>query len=83
MFKIYTQPSCSYCTAAKNLLSSKGLPFVEIDITNEAAKSQMLTEVPGARTVPQIFKNDTYIGGYEALVEQVKNDEQSTHVLFG
>jgi len=81
MYKVYSKPGCSNCTAAKNLLTSKSIPFVEMDITDEETKNRLLTEVPHARTVPQIFYNETYIGGYNELNERIKNE--STNVLLG
>ena len=81
MYTIYSKPGCSNCTAAKNLLTSKSIPFVEMDITDEETKNRLLTEVPHARTVPQIFYNETYIGGYNELSERIRNE--STNVLFG
>jgi glutaredoxin 3 len=82
MYKIYSKPGCSNCTSAKNLLTSKSIPFVEMDITDEATKERLLTEVPHARTVPQIFYNETYIGGYNELHERNRNNDTS-NLLFG
>jgi glutaredoxin len=82
MYKLYTKPGCSNCTAAKTLLTSKALPFVEMDITDEGTKNRLLTEVPHARTVPQIFYNEDYIGGYSELSERLKNND-TTNLLFG
>ena len=82
MYIIYTKPNCSNCTAAKSLLTSKAIPFVEMDITDENTKNRLLTEVPHARTVPQIFYNDAYIGGYSELSERLINNDTS-NILLG
>jgi len=82
MYKVYTKPGCSNCTAAKNLLTSKSLPFVEMDITSEETKNRLLTEVPHAKSVPQIFYNEEYVGGYTELNERLINND-TTNVLFG
>ena len=71
MFKIYTKPDCRYCVHAKQVLKSKGLDFEEISATTH--KVQLIEQVvqtgsPPPKTVPQIFHNDDYIGGYEQLV---------------
>ena len=66
--EIYTKFACPYCVRAKQLLDSKGVPYTEYDITMGGAKrDEMLTRVPGARTVPQILINDTPIGGSDDL----------------
>ena len=82
MYKIYTKDSCSYCTAAKDLLRNKKQPFVEFTIGRDVTKEMLLEIVPHARSVPQIFYNDEYIGGYDNLLERMKNDDP-TRVLLG
>lgn len=65
---IYTKFACGYCYRAKRLLNSKGVDFVEHDITlGGPKKAEMLERAPLARTVPQIFIGDTHIGGSDEL----------------
>jgi len=64
---MYTQALCGYCTAARKLLRSKGIDFVEINVTMNAARRREMTERSGRRTVPQIFINDQHIGGYDDM----------------
>jgi len=66
--EMYTSANCAYCVAAKNLLKSKGLDYVEFRIDTDAAR---LTEMLGRaqrRTVPQIFIDARHVGGYDDLV---------------
>jgi glutaredoxin 3 len=66
--EIYTKMFCGYCHRAKRLLDSKGVDYVEYDITmNGAKRDEMVTRAPGARTVPQIFIDDKSIGGSDDL----------------
>jgi glutaredoxin 3 len=66
--EIYTKMFCGYCYRAKRLLSSKGVDFVEYDITMDGAKrDEMRARAPGARTVPQIFIDDVAVGGSDDL----------------
>lgn len=66
--EIYSTAICPYCVAAKNLLKSRGLDYQEVRVdTDPAARSVMLERSHGARTVPQIFIDGQYIGGYEEL----------------
>jgi glutaredoxin 3 len=67
--KIYTAAYCGYCTAAKRLLTNKGLTFQEIDVTNAPDVRDWLIETTGARTVPQIFIKNEPIGGYDELAK--------------
>lgn len=65
---IYTKSWCSYCAAAKELLSGKGVAFEEIEITGrEAEKAQMVERAGGRTSVPQIFIGERHIGGFDDL----------------
>lgn len=65
---IYTTPFCGYCRAAKRLLSAKGVPFNEIDVSSDPAKrGEMVQRAPGSRTVPQIFIGGTHVGGFDEM----------------
>lgn len=65
---MYTTAICPYCVAAKNFLKQKGVEWreVRIDLDAEARASMMAR---AKRTsVPQIFINDTHVGGFDDLV---------------
>ena len=66
--KIYSTTYCSYCRAAKALLTRKGVPFEEIDVTNDPAQRAELVARTGRRTVPQIFIGGEPVGGFDELV---------------
>lgn len=66
--ELYTTSSCPFCVRAKSLLKSKGIPFVEIDVTDDAELRQKMVELSGGRrTVPEIFINGKIVGGYDEL----------------
>ena len=64
---IYTRAWCGYCTAAVNLLRSKGVPFEQIDVAGDNEKRRWLRDVTGRHTVPQVFIDGTPIGGFTDL----------------
>ena len=65
---IYSTNTCPYCDRAKDLLNSKGATYQEIKIDEDPAKrDEMLAKSDGRRTVPQIFINDTHVGGFDDL----------------
>ena len=67
--EIYTTGFCGYCVAAKNFLKSRGCDYSEVRIDRDPAKlAEMLERSGGRRSVPQIFVNGAYVGGYEDLV---------------
>lgn len=66
--EVYTTTYCPFCTRAKNLLKRKGVPFDEIDVTDDDELREKMIEMSGGRrTVPEIFINDKIIGGFEEL----------------
>ena len=67
--EIYTTAICPYCVSAKHFLKQKGLGYEEVRVdTNPARREEMLTRSGGRRSVPQIFINDTHVGGFDDLV---------------
>ncbi|ALE16512.1 Glutaredoxin 3 (Grx2) [Altererythrobacter epoxidivorans] len=65
---IYTKFGCGFCYRAKRLLDSKGVEYNEFDITMGGPKrDEMLERAPTARTVPQIFIGEHYVGGSDEL----------------
>ncbi len=73
---VYTTSSCGYCTRAKELLSQKGVPFEEVDVTGDDEMRDKLVEMSGGRrTVPQIFIGGQAIGGYTDLAQLVQENK--------
>jgi len=71
---MYSGSPCSHCESAKALLKSKNIPFEEIDVwKNKDKAKEMLQRTNGARTIPQIFIENHYIGGNEQLQEANRN----------
>jgi glutaredoxin 3 len=64
---VYSTNYCPYCVRAKDLLKRKGQAFTEINVEDDAAREAMILKAGGRRTVPQIFINDTHVGGYDDL----------------
>lgn len=64
---VWSKNDCPYCVQAKNLLNMKGIEFEERNVQKDWTKEQLLEAVPGARTLPQVFIDDTLIGGFDKL----------------
>jgi len=69
--KIITKQECPYCSMAKSLLRSQGWTINEVD----------RADVPDSewvwKTVPQIWLNDQYVGGYTDLSEKLGQGEKT------
>lgn len=72
---IYTTTFCGYCTRAKSILTREGVPFQEIDVSDDDDKRRWLVGATGQRTVPQIFFGDESIGGCSDLEKIVKSGQ--------
>ncbi|MEM7442064.1 MAG: glutaredoxin 3 [Pseudomonadota bacterium] len=65
---VYSSPFCPYCFMAKKLLRSKDVTFDEIDVMMHPKRRQEMIQRAGGRTsVPQIFIDETHVGGYDDL----------------
>lgn len=66
--ELYSTMWCGYCARARALLQKKGVTFEEIDIEADGAKrDEMIKRSGGRMTVPQIFIDDTHVGGSDDL----------------
>ena len=73
---IYSGDPCPYCAAAKALLKTKNVEIQEFDIWKDATKAkEMIQRTNGAKTIPQIFVEDHYIGGNEQLQDANRSGE--------
>ena len=64
---IFTREGCSYCTKAKALLKNLGYDYAEVPLDHRI-RTKVVGAMTGKGTVPQIFINGRYIGGYEELL---------------
>ena len=69
---VWSKNGCTFCTQAKALLESKGIEFEERNISADWTREQLLEAVPTARTLPQIFLDDNYIGGFTELRQHLQ-----------
>ncbi|MDP1925251.1 MAG: glutaredoxin domain-containing protein [Thiobacillus sp.] len=67
--RLHTKKSCAYCAQAKQLLQRKGLAYEEIDLGSDPDIEANLTAQIGFRTVPQIFINERFVGGFTDLAK--------------
>jgi len=75
--KLYTKNGCPFCVNAKTLLAIRGIQYEEINIQTEEEKREELLEACSKiniipKTVPQIWLNDEYIGGFDELKKHLE-----------
>jgi glutaredoxin 3 len=65
---MFSRAGCPYCTAAVDLLRSKGVADIEtIRIDLDPPQRQVMIEATGRRTVPQIYIGERHVGGFDDL----------------
>lgn len=65
---MYCTATCPYCIRAEMLLKQRGVTNIEkirVDLQPERRAEMM--QRTGRRTVPQIYVDDTHVGGYDDL----------------
>lgn len=72
---VYRTPTCGYCFRVTHLLESKGIPFKEVDVSEDPGKRKWLADVTRQRTVPQVFINGKPVGGFDDLARLNRNGE--------
>lgn len=65
---IYSTRFCPFCVRAKQLLDQKNLAYTEISVDGNPQLRQEMTKKAGSHTVPQIWINDSHIGGCTELM---------------
>ncbi|HEY6457932.1 MAG TPA: glutaredoxin 3 [Steroidobacteraceae bacterium] len=66
--EFYATSWCPYCTRARQLLASKGVELEEIDVEARPEAHRQMVARSGRSSVPQIFINQTHIGGCDDLI---------------
>src|SRR6056300_442596 len=71
---VYSKKNCPFCALAMEELKLRGIPYDKIDL-EEIGKSA--AEVTGRKvsTVPQIYVEGQYVGGYEDLMAFLNNTQ--------
>ena len=69
---IYTKDNCTYCVQAKTLMKIRGREWEELNMQKVPTLRDQLMEKcekinVSPRTVPQIWLDDTYVGGFTEL----------------
>lgn len=69
---VWSKNYCTFCDQAKALLKLKGIVFEEKTIGGGYTREDLLVAVPTARTVPQIFLDEEYVGGFTELKQRLQ-----------
>ncbi|EMS73675.1 glutaredoxin family protein [Ruminiclostridium cellobioparum] len=63
--KVYSTPTCPWCTVAKKYLTSKNVKFEEVDVSKNREAAYEMVKKSGQRGVPVIDINGSIIVGFD------------------
>ena len=69
---IWVNEYCSTCKLATDLLKVEGISYQEYILDQNCTVEDLLAAVPSAKTVPQIFIGEQWVGGYLELQNYLK-----------
>ena len=69
---IYGKEGCPFCEMAKEELSLRGVQFDYVDL-GEISKTAAEVTGRDVKTVPQIYIDGNYVGGYDDMMKQLNN----------
>ena len=70
--KVYSTPTCPYCIRAKEYLSSKGVEFQNIDVSQDQTAVEEMVKLSGQMGVPVIVIGEEVITGFDkARIERL------------
>ncbi|MGE4594747.1 MAG: glutaredoxin 3 [Gammaproteobacteria bacterium] len=75
---MYTSDYCPFCRMAYQLLDEKGVVYKKISVDENPDIWQEIYQKTGRSTVPQIYINGQYIGGYDDLSTADRSGELSS-----
>ena len=66
---VYSTDPCSFCERAKQLLRTRKLDFVEVNLAKDPVGRAQLVEETGMLSFPQIVVGEVVVGGFQQLVQ--------------
>jgi len=63
--KVYTTPTCPYCTMAKKFLKENGIEFIEKNVASDHAAAVEMVEKSGQMGVPVLDIDGEIIVGFD------------------
>ena len=75
MITIYGAAWCGYCQKAKKVAEDMKLAHMYRDVESDGVYDELVAKKPAhaSSTIPQIWWDDRYIGGYNELMSEIEN----------
>ena len=70
--KVYSTPTCPWCSVTKDYLASKNVSFQDIDVTKDTSAAMEMVKKSGQRGVPVIeIENDIIVGFDQGKIDSL------------
>ena len=63
--KVYTTPSCPWCQAVKQYLEERGIPYIEIDVSQDQQAALEMIHKSGQMGVPVVEIDGEIVIGFD------------------
>jgi len=63
--KVYSTPTCMWCTRVKEYLNEKGVAYETVDISADRAAAIELVKTTRQMAVPVIMSGDEFVVGFD------------------
>lgn len=73
MITIYGNQLCGWCRKAKSLAEQYNLKVNWKDTDDQENLNELKQRIPDVKTIPRIWWDDRYIGGYEDFATEIEN----------
>ncbi len=74
MVTIYSTPTCVYCKTLKEYLSSKNIPYTEVDVSENEQELEKMVAISGQMGVPVTEINGEVVIGFDReKIDQILN----------
>ena len=72
---LYGNEDCVFCRRAKQLLTSRAIPFTIVEVATDDAGRERLVALTGRQTFPQVVIDGVVVGGFRELVALARRGE--------
>jgi glutaredoxin 3 len=75
---VYTTDPCSFCARVKQLLSTRGIAYDEINLAKDPDGRAELLQRTGMMSFPQVLIGDELVGGFQETLRADQSGELQT-----
>ena len=75
--EIIGKEDCVWCVQAKLLLDNKEIDYEYKTLFDDVSLTDLRERVPDVKTVPVVFVDEQYIGGYQSLEAFLRREENN------